>query len=145
MFEEIWFSAEARTARNARHAVRRCLAATDVRALEEVELLAGEVFAEAAALAQHSSRLCVRVRRTRGQVRVEVAHEPGDGWTHDDGRDPVDSVILERLLDAFAVRWGRTGETSGDSCTWFELTVVDELVTSIQLPESSRAALSARR
>lgn len=131
VFEEIWFSAEARSTRSARHAVRRCLAATDLRALEEIELLAGELFAEAATLAAGSGRLCVRVRRTRGRVRVEVVHEPGLDASPGEARDPLGAAILERLLDAFAVRWGRATGRSGDRSAWFELVVED---TPIRVP-----------
>jgi hypothetical protein len=31
-------------------------------------------------------------------------------------------AILERLLDAFSQRWGRTAGASGDVAMWFELT-----------------------
>ncbi|MGZ4594898.1 MAG: hypothetical protein ACXV4A_11950 [Actinomycetes bacterium] len=134
VLEEIWFSAEARSARSARHAVRRCLAATDLRAVEEIELLAGELFAAAAATAQGRGRICVRVRRTRDRVRVEVAHEPTVDAAPVAVRDPIGAAILERLLDAFAARWGRTVGGSGDNATWFELAVEDR--SSVQLPLS---------
>jgi hypothetical protein len=137
VFEEIWFSAEARSTRSARHAVRRCLAATDLRALEEIELLAGELFAEAAVRARGIGRICVRVRRTRGRVRVEVAHEPSLYSPAVDTRDPIEADILERLLDVFAARWGRTTGRSGDRSSWFEIAVDDVVVLTPTLASLS--------
>jgi hypothetical protein len=118
---ETWFSAEARSARNARHLVRRCLADADVRAIEEIELLTGELFAEAAAAAEGMGRVCVRIREADGRLRIEVAREPTPDATPLDSRDPLETAILERLLDAFALRWGRTAGASGDVAVWFEL------------------------
>jgi hypothetical protein len=130
--EEIWFSAEPRSVRGARLAVRRCLAATDLRALEEIEMLAGELFAEAASAASGKGRICVRVHRTRRRVRVEVAYEPRADASPVDARDPIEAEILERLLDAFARRWAREAGASGDSSTWFELAVDDHTAPVLQ-------------
>jgi hypothetical protein len=119
---EIWFSAETRSARDARHLVRRCLVDADVRALEEIELLTGELFAVAAASANGTGRVCVRIAESAGRVRIEVAREPDADATPLASRDPLEIAILERLLDAFSLRWGRTAGASGDVAIWFELT-----------------------
>lgn len=117
---ETWFSTEARSAGNARHAVRRCLRTTDLRLVEEVELLTSELFAHAAATTSDVGRVCVRVRQAGDRVHVEVAHESVDDAAPVIARDPLEGEILDRLLDAFSTRWGRYTSGHGEGGTWFE-------------------------
>jgi anti-sigma regulatory factor (Ser/Thr protein kinase) len=117
---ETWFSTEARSAGNARHAVRRCLRTTDLRRVEEVELLTSELFAQAAQAAHDVGRVCIRVRQAGNRVHVEVAHETADEARTLVARDPLEAAILDRLLDAFSVRWGRYTSAQGEGATWFE-------------------------
>jgi hypothetical protein len=137
MVEETWFSAEARSARAVRTSVRRFLApVAGVRAVEEIELLAGEVFAEVAAGAQGTGRVCVRVRYADGRLRVEVAEErvPESPPPVLVAREALEPSILDRLLDAFAARWGRTTTAGGESATWFEY------LLSIRMPDGDGAS-----
>jgi hypothetical protein len=120
---ELWFSSAARTAGNARHAVRVCLGTVDLRVVQEIELLTGELFTQA--VAQGAGRVCVRIRQSGRRVHVEVAHEKTyDAPSDLVARDPLEGAILDRLLDAFSVVWGRYDGTSGDGATWFEISLV---------------------
>jgi hypothetical protein len=106
---------------------------TGLRATEEIELLAGELFAEVAHAARGSGRVCVRLRETAGRVRVEIAHEPVPDAPALAAHDPLEVAILERLLDAFAARWGRT-VSSAHNATWFEY------VLTVRLPDTGDPA-----
>jgi hypothetical protein len=118
---ELWFSAAARTAGNARHAVRSCLGAADLRIVQEIELLTGELFAQA--VAQGAGRVCVRIRQSGRRVHVEVAHERQDEPSDLVAHDPLEGAILDRLLDAFSVVWGRSDSPGGHGATWFEISL----------------------
>lgn len=121
------FSAEARSARAARHDIRRRLAAVDQRTVEEVELLVGELFADAVAGASGTDRVNLRIWQSVRRIRIEVVREStNDAAGGTQARDPLECSILERLLDAFAQRWGRNsnpaeGASTGTTSTWFEL------------------------
>lgn len=117
---ESWFTAEPRSARQVRHAVRRCLGSADLRVVGEVELLASELFAQAVAAAAGQGRIRVRIGQADRHVHVEVAHEQGyDDAAAVAARDPVEGAILDRLLEAFATSWGQSTSATGEHTMWF--------------------------
>jgi hypothetical protein len=120
---ESWFSAEARSVHSARHAVRCCLVSSDLRLIEEVELLTSELFVQVTAAAHGEGRVCIRIRQSGRRVHVEVAHEQSDDAPTLVARDPLEGAILERLLDAFSTEWGRYTSPRGEGATWFEMTL----------------------
>lgn len=119
---ETWFSAEARSTGSARHAVRTSLGRADHRLIAEIELLTSELFVHAASASHGLGRICIRIRQTSRRIHVEVAHEPADdGAARLATRDPLEAQILDRLLDAFAVDWGRSAASDGGGVTWFDM------------------------
>ncbi len=118
------FSAEARSARDARLAVRRCLGSVDRSLVEEIELLTSEVFADAAATVSGHGNIRIKVRQEGRSVRVEVVNEqPYDDAAPLVSPQALDADVLERLLDAFSTDWGRSSRSHGETATWFEMAV----------------------